>query len=265
MAKPNAVAASKAKPKVNLPATVAASFAAEVADIAKSIGAPSGDRIAATQGKMFKLPNGSETEEFDAIVLDFVAANYYYESGYDKNNITPPDCFAIGLEPSGLVASDNSPDKQCNACAGCWANAFKSAKTGNGKACSNTRLLAVILVPPGGFAVNDNLDDLPIYTLKVSPTALKSFDGHVSGVVRNFGIPVRGVITNISFSADSDFASMRFSTVAPCNADMIALANARVVEARERLLTEPDVSAAHAANDAPAKKAPAKRAVGGKR
>ena len=242
-------AVAKAK-TANLPVDLKSIFAAEVADVAKRISAPSGDRISVTQSKTFKLPNGTELEEMEAVIIDFVAANYYYKGAYDRNNITPPECFAIGLEPSGLVPSDNSPDKQCASCAGCWANQFKSA--GNGKACQNTRLLALI--------TPDADVDSPIYTLKVSPTALKSFDGHVAQVVRNFGMPVRGVITRISFSPDSDYATLRFNTLAPAPTDLVMLAQARLTEARERLSTEPDVSALAAANDAKGAKAPAKRA-----
>ena len=238
-----------AKPKANLPVDMQAEMALEIAAYAKRIQAPTGDRISVTQRKTFKLPNGDEVDELEAIIIDFVAANYYYVGAYDPGNITPPECFAIGLEPAGLVPSDNSPDKQCASCAGCWANQFKSA--GKGKACQNTRLIALI--------TPDSDVESPIYTLKVSPTALKSFDSHVGQVVRSFGAPIRGVVSRISFSADSDYATLRFNTLSPVSKEQWALASNRLAEARDRLQTEPDVSSLIAANDA-GKKAPAKRA-----
>lgn len=248
-----APAASKstavAKAKSNLPANLNAAYAAEMAALQKRLQAPTGDRIAATQSKTFKLPNGTEVEELEVIVVDFVAANFYYSEGFDRNNIVPPECFAIGLEPAGLVPSDNSPDKQCDSCSACWANAYKSARTGNGKACGNTRMLAV-LTPDADV-------DSPLYTLKVSATAIASFDGHVNKVARALGKPIRAAVTRVYFSEAHEYATMRFDTIEACTPDQEALAFSRLEEAQTRLMTEPDVSALQATNEAKIK-APAK-------
>lgn len=246
MAKAQTTAIAKAK--VNLPVDVNAAMAAEMEQIQKRISAPSGDRIMVTQGKTFKLPNGSELDELEAIVVDFCAANFYYTEAYDRGNVVPPACFALGLEPAGLVASDNSPDKQCASCAACWANQFGSS--GKGKACQNTRLLA--LLTPDADA------ETPLYLLKVSPTAIKNFDAHVNSVANSFKMPVRAVVTQISFSQESEYATLRFKTLRPAEKDLLLMAHNRLEEARKRLLTEPDVSALKAANDAPKAKAKAK-------
>lgn len=248
MAKAQTTAIAKAK--VNLPVDVNAAMAAEMEQIQKRISAPSGDRIMVTQGKTFKLPNGSELDELEAIVVDFCAANFYYTEAYDRGNVVPPACFALGLEPAGLVASDNSPDKQCASCAACWANQFGSS--GKGKACQNTRLLA--LLTPDADA------ETPLYLLKVSPTAIKNFDAHVNSVANSFKMPVRAVVTQISFSQESEYATLRFKTLRPAEKDLLLMAHNRLEEARKRLLTEPDVLALKAANDAPKAKAKAKPA-----
>ena len=262
MAKAQTTAVAKAK--INLPVDVNAAMAAEMEQIQKRISAPSGDRIMVTQGKTFKLPNGSELDELEAIVVDFCAANFYYTEAYDRGNVTPPACFALGLEPAGLEASDNSPDKQCASCAACWANQFGSS--GKGKACQNTRLLA--LLTPDADA------ETPLYLLKVSPTAVKNFDAHVNSVANSFKMPVRAVVTQISFSQESEYATLRFKTLRPAEKDLLLVAHGRLEEARKRLLTEPDVSALKAANDAPkktkakpapVKALPKKAAAGGKR
>lgn len=246
-----------AKAKVNLPVDINAQMAAEVAAIQSRISAPSGDRITATQQKTFKLPNGQEVDTIEAIVVDFSAANMYYAAAYDRNNITPPDCFALGLEPAVLTPSDSAPDKQAESCAGCWANQFGSS--GKGKACTNTRLLA--LLPTDADA------ETPMMVLKVSPTGLRAFDGHVSSVVRSYSMPVRGVVTEISFSPDQEYATMRFRAIGPAPKDLVLLAQSRKDEAQARLLTEPDVSAA-AVVAAPKSRKPAagkKPAVAGRR
>lgn len=245
-----ATSTAVAKTKSNLPANAKAMFAQELADLQKRISAPSGDRIMVTQGKTFKLPNGTELDELEAVIVDFSAVNLFYTEGFERGQITPPACFSLGFEPAGLTPSDNSPDKQAESCAACWANAFGSA--GKGKACQNTRLLA--LLPPDADV------ESPLMILKVSPTALKSFDGYVASVARSKGVPVRGVISKVYFSQDTDYASLRFSLIDDAPMELIELANDRLEEARQRLLIEPDISALNAANDKPA----AKRTLGKK-
>lgn len=260
-AKPEAKTTSTAvaKVKANLPANINEQFANEVAALQKRISAPSGDRIQVTQAKTFKLPNGLEVEELECVVVDFVAANYWYDTQFDRNNIVPPKCFAIGLEPAGLIASDNSPDKQCDSCAGCWANAFKSAPNGRGKACSNTRLLGVLPL--------DADDDTPIQILKVSSTGLKSFDGHVATVASKYGVPVRGVTTKVTFS-DDEWASLRFSVIEKLSPkdQLLAVAQSQKEATLVRLQTEPDVTTpANESRPAPRRAAPAKKVANARR
>ena len=241
-----------AKARINLPVDVNASMAAEVAEIQKRISAPSGDRITVTQAKTFKLANGLEVEEFEGVVVDFVAANYYYTESFDRGNIVPPVCFAISMEPSTMTPSDNSPDKQSGACASCWANQFGSA--GKGKACQNTRLL--------GILPTDADADTPLAILKVSPTAIRAFDAHVANVARKHGMPIRAVTTKFSFS-DDQYSSVRFTDGGLADKDLILLANARKEETVQRLSTEPNVVPA---NDSVGnKKAPAKSKAAARR
>ena len=234
-----AASTNVARAKINLPVDVNAAMAAEMATIQKRIGAPSGDKISVTQSKTLKLPSGIEVKELDCIIVDFVAANFYYTESYDRNNIVPPVCFAIGLEPSGLVPSDNSPDKQTASCAACWANQFNS--NGKGKACSNTRLLAVMATAPEADG------SYPLHILKVSATAIRSFDGHVGKVAQQLNMPVRGVVTKISLSTDTEYASLRFNISEPASKELLMEAHERLGEARTRLMTEPDIAPREAA------------------
>lgn len=223
------------KAKINLPVDINQEMADEIAALQKRISAPSGDRIQVTQGKTFKMPNGQEVDgPIEAIIVDFAAANFYYTDSYDRNNVTPPVCFALGLEPAGMSPSENSPEPQAASCASCWANQFGSS--GRGKACQNARLLAIL--------PTDATEETPLAILKVSPTAIRAFDGHVSAVARQYGVAVRAVVTAIDFSPESEYATLRFSTVAPAPKDLVLMAQARKSEAIQRLLTEPDVSSA---------------------
>ena len=94
-----------AKAKVNLPVDVNAAMAAEVAAMQNRISAPSGDRITASQSKKFKLPNGLQVETLECVIVDFSAGNMYYDTDFDRDNIVPPKCFALSLEPAILIPS----------------------------------------------------------------------------------------------------------------------------------------------------------------
>ena len=208
----------------------------------------SGKSIRIGQDKSFTLPDGTKTREsLQLVVVDFVSRNEYYEGAYNKDDITPPNCFAIHPEPKQLAPSDNSPDKQCDDCASCPMNQFGSAPTGAGKACKNTRVLAVM--PP------DADDDTEIWTLKVSPTAIKAFDGFVAGVNRAFQLPPVGVVVTVGFSDAKDFPSLEFTD--PQLNENVAVHFGRQDEAREMLMREPDGSSFGA--EKPAAKAPARK------
>ena len=109
------------------------------------------------------------------------------------------------------------------------------------------RVLAVL--PPDADA------DTPLWILSVSPTAMKSFDGYVADVARRLQVPPVGVVTEIWFDPESDYASLRFGN--PRQNDDIGTFYARKEEAQKRLAQEPDVSAYEAPK--PVKKAVTRR------
>ena len=212
---------------------------AQAAAMAGRIAPPSGINIRITQDKMFLLPDGSKVAgPLDLVIVDFVSRNMFYEGTYDPNNISPPACFAIHPEPKQLVPSDASPIKQADDCASCAMNQFGSS--GKGKACKNMRLLAVL--PPDADA------DTPLWTLAVSPTAIKGFDGFVGSVARTFQMPPISVIASVDFNPNETFASLTFGDPRPN--ENLAEHFARQAEAKELLMAEPDVSGF---NQAPAK------------
>ncbi len=215
-------------------------LARELAAQANKTAPPGGDVIQITQDKHFKLPDGTKhAGPLELVIVEFNSANTFYEGTYDPNNITPPACFAIGDIPTAMAPSDKSPVKQSDSCGTCPMNQFGSS--GKGKACKNTRVLAVL--PP------DADDDTPLWVLKVSPTALKAFDSYVAEIARKFNVPPVGVVTEVSFDPSQTYATLRFGNPTPN--ENLATHYSRKEEAQKRLLVEPDVSAYEA--PAPAK------------
>lgn len=219
-------------------------IAAQVAALGDRIAPPSGNKIKLSPGAM-TLPNGTKTPgPLEAVIVDFVAKNQYFPGAYDKDNIVPPVCFAIGAVPSKMVPSPNAPEPQAKSCSECPMNAFGSAPNGKGKACKNERLMA--LLPP------DAEPDAPLWTLSAGPTSVKSFDSFVAGVARTFQTIPAGVIATISMG-DGDYASTVYGDPQP-NPELEAHF-ARQGEAQELLAVEPDLSGYVPASAKPARKA----------
>ena len=184
-----------------------------------------------TAGKQFSFPDGTKSPgPVDLVIVDFVSRNDFYEGAFDKDAIVPPACFAIGANPLKLVASDNSPAKQADTCAECPMNQFGSK--GKGKACSNTRLLAVLPA--------DAKEGTPLSILKVSPTGTKSFDGFVKETARAFQVPPVGVVVTVSFDENEDYPKLVFGDAVPN--ELVGEHFSRQDEAKELLSQEPDVS-----------------------
>lgn len=216
-------------------------LAAQVAANASRVAPATGNQIRLS-GKKFALPDGSATTDpIRVVIVDFVSENRFYESAYDKDSVEPPACFSIDPLPNKMVPSANSPVKQAESCGECPMNQFGSK--GKGKACGNTRVLAVL--PEDADA------DTPIWIIKVSPTGLKAFDGYVQSVARTFQAPPVAVVTEISFDDSKDYPSLVFG--APLPNSNLEVHFARQGEARELLMAEPDVSGYQAPAPVPAR------------
>jgi len=227
-----------------LPVNLREMLKAEAAGIAKRISAPSGDVIKVSLDKKFTFPNGTvQTGPFEAVVVDFVSANYMYDGAYNSQQVESPKCFALGPSPATMVPSDASPQRQAESCAVCPNNQFGSG-TGNGKACKNHRLVALLPI--------DADADTPIMVLKVSPGALKHFDKYATAVTQMPSVDEDGslrptflqeVITTIALDPNESYPSLRFGKPTRLPQEQADYFAGRFMEARKRLLTEPEITA----------------------
>lgn len=224
------------RPLANAPLDIQSLMAKEAEAIRSKIASiGGGDRIQSSKKGTIVLPDGSEGDSVDIVIVDFLSVNLYYDRPYDKDVIVPPACFAIGAEPSLLTPSTNSPAKVSETCAACPMNQFGSNVNGKGKACKNTRLLAVC----PDDATSDNA---PIWTLSIPPTSIKVFDAYVASLaVKHKTVPL-GVVTRLSQNPASDFVSFCFNVVRPLSPEELPLFFAQRDVAATRLKSEPDVS-----------------------
>lgn len=213
-------------------ANVDQKLADEVTSIKDRIGAPESNNIS-IRDKMFTFPDGRVIDgALHMVVVDFLAWNMYYNTAFDPQNPSPPVCFAYGQNPRELAPADSAPEHQASACNGCWANDFGSG-TGNGKACKNTRRLA--LLDP-----QEDPNEATLYGLSVPPTSTKGFDGFVNGVAQFYQKPPIAVVVKISFHPEKRHEALVFSDPQPN--EQYREHFARREEARLLLETEPDMS-----------------------
>ena len=213
-----------------------------------------GNSIRITQDKKFVLPDGTKTEgPLQLVVVDFMTEHRFYEGAFNAKEMVPPNCFAIGSNPLKMFMSKNAPDPQAidkdGSCQTCPNNQWDSAGVGAGKACKNSRMLAVL--PPDADA------DTPLWKLGVSPTATKGFDAFVTSTARVFQTPPIGVVVSVSFDDSVTYSKLLFSD--PQMNENLGAHFGRIAEAKEMLTTEPDVSQFQKAKPAARGKAPARR------
>jgi len=229
-----------AKTQVALPAEIEAQIQADVERFKAKLSTPSGNRIAVTQAKQFKMPNGDAASSIQGVIIDYIAKKAYYPDDFDRDNIKPPTCFALDFlphKPVTLTPSPNSPVVQSDGgCVECVQNQWvPTDKNPNKKrkACKDQYVLA--LLPLDADATT------PLMTLELSPTAVAAFDAYVREVARDFG-PLYMVETTFIFDPKQEYASVRCVNPVRAETDLIALAFKAKEEAVKLLLVEPDVS-----------------------
>ena len=217
-----------AAPSAKEIAAIDAQLNVEAKEIADSIGAPSSNVIN-IQDKVFKLPDGQLLEApLDVIIVDHISKNLFYEGAWDPKNPEGPICWAINRTITDLTPSPTVPQAQTKGdCEKCPMNEWGS--NGDGKACKNTRALAVLLPSVG--------EGTQLYTLNVSPTAIKSFDGYVSAILKMYKSSPIKVITEITFHPEKRWAYPMFGD--PRANPNYAEHFARRDEARAMLEVEP--------------------------
>lgn len=156
------------------------------------------------------LPNN----EMAVIILDGVLENVYYGSEYDPDNVQSPICFAFGrdektMEPHKVVIeAGNSQAGASGRCAECEMNQWGSAERGRGKACRNSRRLAMI---PGGTFENgrfkpltdaEQLEQAGIAYMKLPVTSVKGYAAFVKQIAGALKRPPHAIFTKVSVRPD---------------------------------------------------------------
>lgn len=157
------------------------------------------------------LPNN----QMAVVILDSVLENVFYEGKYDPDTPQGPVCFAFGREEKTLAPHQiviDAGNQQCGTsglCAGCEMNEWGSSDVGRGKACRNTRRLA--LIPAGTFNQagkfelfddEEHFASTAIGFMKLPVTSVKGYASFVKQVAGALKRPPFGIVTKVKVIPD---------------------------------------------------------------
>ncbi len=226
------VKGTKAGKEIALPVDVQARLA-ELAQ--KAIATEAGTGIEANfirvDNHRFSRGEGEDLgEAIEAIVIDSVIVNKYFDAPYVEGVQSAPACAAIGRDLETMKPYDNAPAKGAESCAACPLNEYESAANGRGKACANRRRLIVMLMQD---IEKVGYKEAPLYTLELSPTALRPWARYVRAIQRQHGVPPIACITAFACDPNEKFSTVLPSFGSVLNGSHIAQVLARHAEAKE--------------------------------
>jgi hypothetical protein len=175
-----------------------------------------GMEASAAGGTFFSFRGGVMTyqdaplpdNEMAVVILDHVMENVWYEGAFDPDNPSNPSCFAFGRVEPDLVPHQVVVEAGLNpahGCHGCPMNEWGSANTGRGKACRNTRRLALIpagTITKGQFTLFDDFESAPIGYMKLPLTSVKGYASFVTQLAGALRRPPYGVVTRVRVVPD---------------------------------------------------------------
>lgn len=235
------------------------------AEIEKNVGG--GSWFSTRAGQLTLNDIAVQGNQLVAIVVSHIIENSYFDEAFDPDRITPPKCFALGIDEHLMAPHESvlALDQQEHpTCKGCPQNAYKTAvrqdgRRGKGKACGNRRRLAVLNVgsidqtgnrfelfrDDNGDIEEDHYKSAPIVGLKIPPTSLKGWASYVSQLSLTVGRPPWAVFTKIQMVPDagSQFKVV-FSPITQVGTtsnfvpnELLPIVKARIEEARALIET----------------------------
>lgn len=189
-------------------------------ELARQAELAAGMEASTSTGQFFSLKSGQLSwndaplpgNQMAVVILDAVLENVFYEGAYDPDTPQGPACFAFGrddktMSPHPIVVEAGSA--QSEACNGCPLNEFGSADKGRGKACRNTRRLAMI--PAGSFNQQGKfelIEDIEHYEstaigyMKLPVTSVKGYAAFVKQVAGALRRPPHGIVARVKVVPD---------------------------------------------------------------
>lgn len=161
--------------------------------------APSGSFISAKSGVLQYAGAAVVGNVLDVIVLDSIYENTFYTDAYDADNPASPVCFAFAHDDTEMAPHADSTEPQHTTCKGCPQNEFGSAERGKGKACKNSRRIAVL---PGSDLSIGTLETAEVAFMKLPVTSVKNWGNYINTLAAIDHRPPFAVVTTIGIVPD---------------------------------------------------------------
>lgn len=160
---------------------------------------PDNKFISFKSGMLALNGNAVPGNKMDVIIVGVAFENQYYPHKYDPNNVLSPDCYAVALTEDDLAPIDADCTNAVHSdCESCKLNEWESDPNGGkGKACKNTRRLAIIPA-----AEIDNLDGADVLYARLPVTSVANWAKYVTQIGNVVKRPAFGVITELSVIPD---------------------------------------------------------------
>lgn len=172
---------------------------AQMAKQATEVERPSGSAIGTRSGILTYGGTPVPGNKLDVIVIGATHTNLYYEDKYDPDDIKNPVCFAYSKDGIDMAPHPASSKPQHTDCATCPMNQWKSDPGGGkGKACKNSRSLALI---PADTKPED-VANAELAVLKLPVTSVHNWGQYVNKVAALYGRPPLGLITTVGMAPD---------------------------------------------------------------
>lgn len=136
--------------------------------------------------------------KIDVVVIASLHENVYYKDKWDPDRVSPPACYAYSETGENMVPHPDIKEPQSPNCDSCWANKFKSAENGKGKACSNRRKLAV--VPK--YEKAEDYANAEIGIMSLPPMSVKNWANYVNFLAGSVQRAPWGVMTQVGVVPD---------------------------------------------------------------
>ncbi len=203
---------------------------------AKKAGTGEDRRRISTAKKRFSVGEEMLGKTIKGVIVSFSYLRTFYKGKYVQGEGSPPSCFSVSTELDGMAPKD-VPKKQRenNECAGCPQSKFSR---GNPAPCKERRRF--VIIPDEDAKTSKAIKNAELYTLEISPTALKHWAKYAGdgGELETANVFPHQVMTEFSFDPDQDYPAVMFSMGEKLSEKQIAAVEERVAEA-EKLATEP--------------------------
>jgi len=136
-------------------------------------------------------------DRLEVVVMASILENKFYDRDFDPDQPSSPACYAFGTDNATMCPHAAAPTPQCETCFACKQNQFGTSIRGRGKACKNSRRIALL-------SKDDlkNITEGPIAYLPLPVTSVRGWAACVMQITQVLKYPLWAMVTEITIAPD---------------------------------------------------------------